>query len=1028
MSGFKIITQNCANGAQGWDKRLLLDTVIGEGYAMVCLQDTGIHEGDVEQFERQVHWANMEQPGTRLRYKIFWEQREQDEVRRGLNATLVVGSVADGTTQIRHDGGVRRVVSTRTHVGAGQYVTVHNLYGHPQVRTEEREEAVQTAELLFSQVTAYDMEHADDTSVVVGDLNWTPEPYHHVRVILGEWTAGEESAMERSRQAWRDGEFEEDTLMYRFGTGTGWHGQAGVGAALLRHGYQRVPVHEHGLVQEARQRRSLEGRAATEEVEDMLRMFTFQGNVTAQSGARGRLTLQAQASSIDHCWVRSREGVWEGVRDPAATTTPLGVNAGSTAERGGWSDHKGVVFSLPGQAPLVARSSSQYPYPKRIKAEERGDAEQARYELEMSALITAEMDGELDPDVLTMHMVNVLQQMHADGPEKRRQGVPMGWRLPPPLAIARAVARTAKKVRYRAGVRDWRQLRVEWRRLRRQTMRAVRMQVLDEAVDEEVDNNLADTISTTAAAMQRCHQRTRRRVWRERQQKGRQRMAEMAAEGRSPKEFWDLLTTGRKGGLVMPVIAADTDGQMTADEAQVKDIVFKQGQGFYARGQTGPEHWSLEDQQWWRDITVPMSGAQESWYDAVMAPVESVEELDKFNNALNDAAPYYRDGITKKLVANAGWRFKDMLRRAINGALSAGRSPREWLRAAQLHLEKTDYAGDGLKRCRPIGISCYFQMLLEKIVNTRVSEILFRERVFSPIQSGFRRDAGALDVQAVLTASIERGWQDGTPVHILSTDISNAFNSPQHWLIAAAMTRVKFPARLQRMILQWHQDTAIEIKTGFKNGFTVPFTPEAGMIQGRIISPLLWNLVYDILLQRLLDMSAEHGLHAGNPGHVIADDLTLVSRTPEGLERMYAEMHRFCNSTHIKLCTSKTAYTTSVTTPRALQMPDQVVHVHETGVAKVVGVLHDASNNPAKSAKSSMEATKMIRARMPVMVKRGDWVTPHQAASWVTATGAQAMLYMTHMSCLMANLLMIRCGRRRDQWLDGYHRQPLWPR
>ena len=60
-------------------------------------------------------------------------------------------------------------------------------------------------------------------------------------------------------------------------------------------------------------------------------------------------------------------------------------------------------------------------------------------------------------------------------------------------------------------------------------------------------------------------------------------------------------------------------------------------------------------------------------------------------------------------------------------------------------------------------------------------------------------------------------------------------------------------------------------------------------------------------------MSAEHGFDVGNPGHAIADDLTLASRTKEGIEKMYAEMHHFCERTRIKLCTAKTAYTTSDT-------------------------------------------------------------------------------------------------------------------
>ena len=163
MDGFKIITQNCANGAHGWDKRKMLDRVAEEEYAMVCLQDSSIREGDVETFERSLQTANRERPG--VRYKIFWEHRDQEE-RRGLNATLVVGSAADGTTQVCHTVDMHRIVSTKTKMAPGQWVTVHNVYGHPQVGGreggEERDMAVQEAEHLFAQVCAYDMAHPDD--------------------------------------------------------------------------------------------------------------------------------------------------------------------------------------------------------------------------------------------------------------------------------------------------------------------------------------------------------------------------------------------------------------------------------------------------------------------------------------------------------------------------------------------------------------------------------------------------------------------------------------------------------------------------------------------------------------------------------------------------------------------------------------------------------------------------------------------------------------------------------------------------
>lgn len=174
---------------------------------------------------------------------------------------------------------------------------------------------------------------------------------------------------------------------------------------------------------------------------------------------------------------------------------------------------------------------------------------------------------------------------------------------------------------------------------------------------------------------------------------------------------------------------------------------------------------------------------------------------------------------------------------------------------------------------RPITVSSLLYRIFARILAIRL-----RALPFHPAQRGFMEIDGTLANNFTLQALIKHCRTSSRPYSISTIDLRKAFDTVAHSSLARAMDRFNFHPKIKTLILSSFVNcTTVVSVTGQS---TRPINISRGVRQGDPISPYLFNLVLDELLDDLYRLPT--GIELGEcrfPALAYADDLLLLSHS-----------------------------------------------------------------------------------------------------------------------------------------------------
>lgn len=134
---------------------------------------------------------------------------------------------------------------------------------------------------------------------------------------------------------------------------------------------------------------------------------------------------------------------------------------------------------------------------------------------------------------------------------------------------------------------------------------------------------------------------------------------------------------------------------------------------------------------------------------------------------------------------------------------------------------------------------------MERILVRRILAWMdtFGDSDLSDNQFGFRQGKSTCDALRLVTDTINAAVNRRKFVIAVSLDIKNAFNSVPWSAIRLALLRRGFPEYLRRIIDSYLHDRMIMYPVA--NGTYDSCSVEAGVPQGSVLGPLLWNIVFD---------------------------------------------------------------------------------------------------------------------------------------------------------------------------------------
>jgi len=231
--------------------------------------------------------------------------------------------------------------------------------------------------------------------------------------------------------------------------------------------------------------------------------------------------------------------------------------------------------------------------------------------------------------------------------------------------------------------------------------------------------------------------------------------------------------------------------------------------------------------------------------------------------------------------------------------------PEDWKLAKIFLLHKSGNANH-CSNYRPISITSVMYKVYMNIQTERLTKVVEENNLLSDAQGGFRRKRSTMDKVAQLAAIFAARIRNGQENHTIFVDFKKAYDSVPHEQLFQTLLQHGIPEQFVQGLRTLYTKTKASVITAY--GMPDPFPITRGVKQGCPMSPILFNLFLEPLLEWLQD-GANHDNHV----LAFADDVALNAHNEVELQQSMDRIQAFCHyhAMEIGIAKNKTAYMTN---------------------------------------------------------------------------------------------------------------------
>ena len=155
-----------------------------------------------------------------------------------------------------------------------------------------------------------------------------------------------------------------------------------------------------------------------------------------------------------------------------------------------------------------------------------------------------------------------------------------------------------------------------------------------------------------------------------------------------------------------------------------------------------------------------------------------------------------------------------------------------------------------------ISLTSNLGKLFNKVLYARILKFLNLNKIIHENQIGFKEDSRTTDHIFTLKSIIENYKSQKKKIFAPFIDLRKTFDTVWHKGLFYVLLKHNFPHKIFKMIHSMYQDTHCKIK--FKTGISRDFVSTCGVKQGDVLSPILFNLYINSIVDDLQKAKTDH--------------------------------------------------------------------------------------------------------------------------------------------------------------------------
>ena len=234
------------------------------------------------------------------------------------------------------------------------------------------------------------------------------------------------------------------------------------------------------------------------------------------------------------------------------------------------------------------------------------------------------------------------------------------------------------------------------------------------------------------------------------------------------------------------------------------------------------------------------------------------EDIATAMNAMANAKAGGPDGLPAELLKLRLQQDRTIMRELHRLTIliwRQGKIPQQWKDAVITVLHKK---GDKTEcgNYRGISIVSHAGKVLLTVVARRLSAYREAKGLLPEEQCGFRPDHSTTDMMFVVRRLQEVGRKAGVSLHVCFVDLQKAYDTVDRTCLWQVLTRIGAPSQMIAVIRQFHDEmrACVQPVDGVCSDWS---EVEQGLRQGRVLSPLLFNIFFAVVLDVILQRFSE---------------------------------------------------------------------------------------------------------------------------------------------------------------------------